>query len=92
MQKVDRTDKLRKELEKISTVMQKVEQLAKEEIKSPDDYLRVCGAMLAVTRNMYVDALGPIDTAKMFQAVSDSFRIQEDMLKMFKKENKPTIH
>ncbi len=72
--------------------MQKVEQLAKEEIKSTDDYLRVCGAMLAVTRNMYVDALGPIDTAKMFQAVSDSFRIQEDMLKMFKKENKPTIH
>ena len=72
--------------------MQKVEQLAKEEIKSPDDYLRVCGAMLAVTRNMYVDALGPVDTARMFQAVSDNFTVQEDVLAIFKRENNPTIH
>ena len=92
MQNQDQTDKLKKELEKISTVMQKVEEIARSEIKNQDDYLRVCGAILAVTRNLYVEALGPFDTARMFQAVADSFNLQEDILQLFKNEKGPTIH
>ena len=92
MQNQEQTDKLKKELEKISTVMQKVEEIARSEIKNQEDYLRVCGAILAVTRNMYIEVLGPFDTAKMFQAVADSFVIQEDIIQLFKNEKKPTIH
>ena len=92
MQNQYQTDKLKKELEKISTVMQKVEEIARSEIKNQDDYLRVCGAILAVTRNLYVEALGPFDTARMFQAVADSFNLQEDILQLFKNEKGPTIH
>ena len=72
--------------------MQKVEQLAKEEIKTREDHLQVCGALLAVTRNMYVEALGPFDTARMFEAVANSFNIQEDLLEVFRDGEEPTIH
>ena len=73
--------------------MQKVEQVAKEEISIPEDYLQVCGALLAVTRNMYVEALGPYDTARMFEAVAHSFNIQEDIIEVFRRDGeKPTIH
>jgi len=74
-------------------VMQKVEQLAKEEISSPEDFLQVCGALLAVTRNMYVEALGPVDTSRMFEAVAQSFHIQEEIIEVFQRDGKPpTIH
>ena len=93
MQNQEQTDKLKKELEKISTVMQKVEEIARSEIKTRDDYLHVCGALLAVTRNMYVEALGPYDTARMFEVVAKSFAIQEDILNRFAfSTEKPTIH
>ena len=72
--------------------MQKVEQVASEEIHSRDDYLQVCGALLAVARNMYVEALGPHDTARMFKAVAESFNIQNDLIEIFKSGDKPTIH
>ena len=72
--------------------MQRVEQLAKEEISSPDDYLQVCGALLAVTRNMYVEALGPYDASRMFEAVANSFQIQEELIEVFRDGEKPTIH
>ena len=73
--------------------MQKVEQLAKDEISSPDDFLQVCGALLAVTRNMYVEALGPFDAARMFEAVANSFQIQEKLIEVFHRDGKPpTIH
>ena len=93
MQDQKQTDKIKKQLEKLSTVMQKVEQLAKEEISSPDDFLQVCGALLAVTRNMYVEALGPVDTSRMFEAVAQSFHIQEEIIEVFQRDGKPpTIH
>ena len=93
MQDQKQTDKIKKQLEKLSTVMQKVEQLAKDEISSPEDYLQVCGALLAVTRNMYVEALGPVDTSRMFEAVAQSFHIQEEIIEVFQREGKPpTIH
>jgi len=87
------TDKIKKQLEKLSTVMQKVEQVAKEEINSDEDYLQVCGALLAVTRNMYVEALGPYDASRMFEAVANSFQIQEELIKGFHRDGKPpTLH
>ena len=93
MQDQKQTDKIKKQLEKLSTVMQKVEQLAKDEISSPEDYLQVCGALLAVTRNMYVEALGPVDTSRMFEAVAQSFHIQEELIEVFQRDGKPpTIH
>ena len=72
--------------------MQKVEQLAKDEISSPDDFLQVCGALLAVTRNMYVEALGPFDASRMFEAVANSFHFQENLIEVFRDGEKPTIH
>ena len=73
--------------------MQKVEQVAKEEISLPEDYLQVCGALLAVTRNMYVEALGPYDTARMFEAVAHSFNVQEELIKVLDHDGKiPTMH
>ena len=72
--------------------MQKVEQVAKEEINTNEDYLRVCGALLAVTRNMYVEALGPFDAARMFEAVANSFHFQENLIEVFRDGKEPTIH
>ena len=93
MQDQKQTDKIKKQLEKLSTVMQKIEQVAKEEISSNEDYLQVCGALLAVTRNMYVEALGPFDASRMFEAVAQSFHIQEELIEVFQRDGKtPTIH
>ena len=93
MQDQKQTDKIKRQIEKLSTVMQRVEQLAKEEISSPEDFLQVCGALLAVTRNMYVEALGPVDTSRMFEAVAQSFHIQEELIEVFQRDGKPpTIH
>ena len=93
MQNQKQTDKIKRQLEKLSTVMQKIEQVAKEEISSNEDYLQVCGALLAVTRNMYVEALGPVDAARMFEAVANSFQIHENLIEVFQRDGKsPTIH
>jgi Skp family chaperone for outer membrane proteins len=85
-------DKVKKELEKLSYVMEKVEKAAREEINSNEEFLQVCGAMLAVTRNMYIEALGPVDTSKIFQTVAESFGLQEEVLEIFRNVEKPTIH
>ncbi len=88
----EQMDKVKKQLEKLSSVMQQVEEVARSNIKSDEDVLQVCGAMLAVTRNMYADALGPVDASKVFHAAADSFGITEDILNIFRNEPKPTIH
>ena len=88
----EQMDKVKKQLEKLSSVMQQVEEVARSNIKSDEDVLQVCGAMLAVTRNMYADALGPVDASKVFHAAADSFGITEDILDIFRNESKPTIH
>ena len=73
--------------------MQRIEKLAKEEVKTREDYLQVCGALLAVTRNMYVEALGPYDTARMFEAIANTFHVQEGIIEVFHRDGKtPTIH
>ena len=81
-----------KELTKISSSMQKIEELVKREIKSPDEYMLVCSALMAVTRNMYASALGPHDASRMFRVVSESFIAVEDLLDKFRQGEKPTIH
>mgnify|MGYP003632778074 FL=1 len=82
----------KKLMDKLSTVMQKVEEVASSEIRSEKDYLQVCGALMAVTRNMYERALGPEQTQQMFIAVAESFNFQEEIIKMFKPVEKPTLH
>jgi aspartokinase len=81
-----------RELIKISDSMQKIQELVDSEIKKPEDMMLVCSALMAVTRNMYVAALGPDDTARMFKEVSNSFHAMEDLLNRFKFAEKPTIH
>ena len=81
-----------RELIKISDSMQKIQELVDSEIKKPEDMMLVCSALMAVTRNMYVAALGPDDTARMFKEVSKSFHAMEDLLNRFRLIEKPTIH
>ena len=92
MRNPEQMAKVKKEIEKLSYVMEKVEKAAREEINSNEEFLQVCGAMLAVTRNMYIEALGPIDSSRIFQAVADSFGVQEEVLEVFRNVEKPTIH
>ena len=73
---------------KISEVMQKLDKFVKNETKNPEDVILVASALLAVTRNIYVAQLGIEDTARMFEAVADSFIMTEKFIEHLK----PTIH
>jgi transcriptional regulator len=83
---------VKKQLKKINGFMQDIEQCAKEHIKDEEDILQVCGAMMAVTRNMYVEAIGYEDTQKVFEAILQSFDWQQEMELAIKLAEKPTIH
>jgi len=81
------------QLVKISSVMQKVEQLVYDETKDdPNDFMLACSALMAVTRNMYIQSLGVEDAAKMFSAVADSVNFTESLLDSIRDQHKPTIH
>jgi hypothetical protein len=92
MQKAKRMELLKSKVDKIASAMKKFEDLANSEITSKEDYLQVCGAMLAVTRNMYVEALGSHGAARMFQEVANTFMIQEELIEQFYDYENPTIH
>ena len=62
-----------KKVKIISDSMQEIDTLARSLIKKPEDALLVCAALMAVTRQHYVDALGPDQTSVVFQSVLDSF-------------------
>ena len=80
-------------VEKIAITMKKIEDAATSEIKTPDDYLQVCGALLAVCRNMYVSAIGIEGAANMFAAVAETFIVQEEVLdELYGPSLKPTLH
>ena len=84
---------LKNKVDKIARAMKKFEDLAHSEINSKEEYLQVCGALLAVTRNMYVEALGPVGASRMFQEVANTFMIQEELINEFYyDEDAPTIH
>ena len=92
MLKIKQMDLLKNKIEKIATAMKKIEEVASGEINSKEEYLQVCGALLAVTRNMYVEALGTYGAARMFQEVANTFMIQEELMEEFYPEGIPTIH
>ena len=74
----------KKLLIKLREAMIKIEEAAKSEIKKQDDYLQVCGALMAVTRNMYEQVLGTEQTQQMFLAVAESFDYQTEVLHILK--------
>ena len=82
----------KKLLMKLRDAMTKIEEAAHSEIKEKDDYLQVCGALMAVTRNMYEKALGSEQTRDMFAAVAESFDYQSEIMQVYKDHTNPTIH
>ena len=92
MQKIKQMDLLKNKIDKIASAMKKFEDVAHSEINNNEEYLQVCGAMLAVTRNMYVEALGVHGAARMFQEVANTFMIQEELLEKLYPNEKPTMH
>jgi|TARA_R100001443_G_scaffold73499_1_gene81417 hypothetical protein len=77
---------------KLRDAMAKIEEAAHSEINKEEDYLQVCGALMAVTRNMYEKALGSEQTKQMFVAVADSFEYESEIMQVLKDHVNPTIH
>ena len=73
---------------KINKAMTAFEKAARGQIETDDDKLLVASALMAVTRNLYIETLGPRDTAHIFASIVESFDIMEEMLEQYK----PTIH
>ena len=73
---------------KINDTMIALEKVARTQIKTNEDKLLVASALMAVTRNLYVEAVGPRDTAHIFATVVDSFEMMEELLEQYK----PTYH
>jgi|TARA_Y100000034_G_C6780555_1_gene348857 hypothetical protein len=80
-------------LSKITEVMQKAEKLAVEEINGkPEDQLVVAAGLMAVTRNLYIHALGPKEAQKVFEVMLDSFIMADEIYLQADQREKPTIH
>ena len=80
-------------LSKITEVMQKAEKLVVEEIKGkPEDQLIVAAGLMAVTRNLYIHALGAKEAQKVFEVMLDSFIIADEIYLQADQREKPTIH
>ena len=58
------------------------------EIKSDEEKLLVASALMAVTRNLYIETIGAEDAAHVFASVADSFLFIEEIVD----QHKPTIH
>ena len=77
---------------KITQIMRKAEELALKEIdNNPENQLIVAAGLMAVTRNLYLNALGPYEAQKMFEVIMDSFVITDDIFQNASQQ-KPTIH
>ena len=68
--------------------MQSLEKAARGEIKKDEDKLLIASALMAVTRNLYVETIGADDTAHVFASIADSFFLAQEMIEQYK----PTIH
>jgi len=81
-------------ISKIADVMNKAEQLVMEELKeNPGHDLLVAAGLMAVTRNLYIHALGPQEAQKIFAVMLDSFIIADEMYYGEKNHiTPPTIH
>ena len=73
---------------KINEAMTALERVARAQMKTDDDKLLVASALMAVTRNLYVETVGPTDTAHIFASVVDSFSFMEELINQYK----PTYH
>ena len=80
-------------ISKIAEVMQKAEKLVVEEVKGkPEDQLIVAAGLMAVTRNLYIQTLGPEEAQKVFEVMIDSFIIADEIYWQANQHGKPTIH
>ena len=80
-------------ISKIAEVMQKAEKLVVEEVKGkPEDQLIVAAGLMAVTRNLYIQTLGPEEAQKVFEVMIDSFIIADEIYFEANQYGKPTIH
>ena len=78
---------------KIAHVMQKAEKLVTDELKkNPGHDLLVAAGLMAVTRNLYIHALGPEEAQKIFAVMLDSFIIADELYRIDDDGIKPTIH
>ena len=78
---------------KIAEVMQKAEKLVVEEIKGkPEAQLIVAAGLMAVTRNLYIQTLGPEEAQKVFEVMIESFIIADEIYFEANQHGKPTIH
>ena len=68
--------------------MQTLEKVPRGEIKKVEDKLLIASALMAVTRNLYVETIGADDTAHVFASIADSFFLTQEMIEQYK----PTIH
>ena len=73
---------------KINDAMIALEKVARAQMKTDEDKLLVASALMAVTRNLYLETLGPEDTARIFASIVESFEFVEKILQ----HNRPTIH
>jgi len=78
---------------KIADVMHKAEQLVMKELKdNPGHDLLVAAGLMAVTRNLYIHALGPEEAQKIFAVMLDSFIVVDEIQYGMDHAAKPTIH
>ena len=78
---------------KIAEVMKKAEQLVMNELKdSPGNDLLIAAGLMAVTRNLYIHALGPAEAQKIFAVMLDSFIVVDEIQYGADHAAKPTIH
>ena len=75
-------------VDKIAEAMINLEKSARLEIKNDDEKLLVASALMAVTRNLYIETIGAEDAAHVFASVADSFLFIEEIVD----QHKPTIH
>ncbi len=75
-------------VDKIAKAMINLEKSARAEIKSDEEKLLVASALMAVTRNLYIETIGAEDAAHVFASVADSFLFIEEIVD----QHKPTIH
>ena len=86
---------VKSKITKIAEVMQKAETFALQEIDgNADDQLLVAAGLAAVTRNLYINALGPEEAQKVFEVMLDSFIVADEIIDGSYSDGyqKPTIH
>ena len=80
-------------INKVAEVMKKAEELVMKEIEGkPEDQLVVAAGLMAVTRNLYVNVLGPEEAQKVFEVMLDSFILADEIYLEVGQQGKPTIH